>query len=88
MAGGIDDYDSGIVSETASLLEDLSIQVIVVGGRGHNGYKIKPDDSGYGDYKTRFGLIKVGDSKTIDRELIDGKWVDVPHVESSLELED
>lgn len=69
-------------TETATLLENGTIEVLVVTSDddtiGHGGFVLKPGEPNYAEYKARFDLVEAGDWKTIDRRLVDGKWVDLP----------
>jgi len=77
MAGEVD-----MQTETATLLDNGEIEVLVVTGDdetiGHGGFVLKPGDPEYAEYKARFELLEAGDWKTIDRRLVDGKWVGLP----------
>ena len=71
-----------VVTETAALKEDGQITVSVVASNGdtigHGGFNLTPADPEYEDYKTRFNLKSAGDWRTIARQFIDGKWIDLP----------
>ncbi|MEZ4536629.1 MAG: hypothetical protein R3D26_16760 [Cyanobacteriota/Melainabacteria group bacterium] len=84
--------ENEIQTESATLLESGEIDVVVVTGDGdvvgHGGFILKPGDGEYAEYKARFGLEKCGDSKTIERQLVDGVLVDLlPRVRANIDVD-
>lgn len=78
----MDDIRSGATrSETAELLAngEIAIAVYIESADNksmHGSSTVSPDDAGYAQCKARFGLIKAGDSRTIDSDWNVDKWTD------------